>query len=105
MTYPELTPEEKAKRAQIAELRGQIKKLAATRRLILDAYRLPHKAPEHQKALDDACVKLEITNVGQWQRHCIPGRFWWRDEVHALHLQLAELTGRPHAREPLPAAV
>ena len=100
MTYT-ITPEEKARREQIAQAKQKIKDLAAKRRLILSIYRTPHGTPEFLKALAEARKTLGIDEkyVGPWNAYCTPGRFDWRGDTHIAHLELAQLTGKPHVRE------
>jgi hypothetical protein len=100
-----LTTEETAVRARIAEIRAELKDLAAKRKLILGVYRMPHGTPEHKQAMVNVRQALGIPEdyMVKWAPHAIPNRFLWRAETHQKHLQLAELTGKPHVREPLPA--
>jgi hypothetical protein len=105
-TYPELTPEEKARRAKIVEVRKELKELAAKRRLILEIYRTPHDTPEFLAAMKQARATLGIPEDYQarWAPHAIPGRLWWRAETHTAHIKLAQLTGKPHVVEQLQPA-
>ena len=97
MTYI-ITPEEQARRDQIAQAKQALKELAAKRRLILSIYRTPHGTPEFLEAMKKARATLSIPedHMARWAPHAIPGRLWWRAETHAAHLKLAELTGKPH---------
>ena len=105
-TYPELTPEEKAKRARIAELKVIIKKEASDRRLIKAAYRLPHGSDENKAAMALArtACGIDPKHVYSWNAHAIPDRNYGRASIHGWHVELGNLTGKPHVMEQLQPA-
>jgi hypothetical protein len=91
------TAEELARRAEIAELRQKIREEAAYRRMIKEAYRLPHGSPENQAAMAAARITLGLTkHVYSWNAHAIPSRDHGRGYVTQLHIELAELRGKVH---------
>lgn len=103
-TYPELTTEEKARRARIAELKALIKKEAGDRRLIKAAYRLPHGSDENKAAMAKAreACGFDPKHVFQWNAHAIPSRNYGRESLHLWHLEYGNLRGKPHVCELLP---
>ena len=105
ITRPELTAEEKEHRAAVSAVRDLIRKEAVLRRMIKAAYRLPHSSDLNKAAMQaarEACG-IDPKHVYPWNQHCIPQRDYGRAGIHALHLRLAELTGKPHVKELQPA--
>jgi uncharacterized protein YjiS (DUF1127 family) len=111
-TYPELTTEEKAKRARIAELRRLIKIWATWRRQIKTAWHLNHSSTEFSDAL--AKLRADLQAAGDGDGAPVFARYekWWgpqpdrkfcRDYVHELHVEYGNLRGKPHVCELVPA--
>lgn len=101
MSYPELTPEEKATRARIAELRSLIKGWAAWRRRIKLVWGMKHGSTEFLDELAKLRAGLAVSTDPGFAKY----EKWWGNQpyrtcyrylLHGLHLEYGELRGKPH---------
>ena len=98
MSYPELTPEEKAKREEVSELRKMIAGWVIHRRMIKAAYRLPHGSTENLEAMKKAREVLKLVTYS-YNAHCTPARHLGKDILTEHHIELATLRGKVHGKK------